>query len=225
MKYIDLSHKLNKKTMVYPNDPNFSLKNISDNKEEYNLLKLESGLHTGTHIDAPYHYFNDGKKVFNIDLERLIGKASILEINSQNQNQKYDNFTNHSTKHENRNKNKKIDIDDLKITKNQIEKIIILKTGWFHNWGNENYFYENPYITKDLAKLFVENNIYGIAIDSPSVDKYNNNVIHKILLKNNIWIVENITNTDKLEKNSYESFFIPMKIEAEASFIRAFIKL
>ena len=46
----------------------------------------------------------------------------------------------------------------------------------------------------------------------------------KKLLENNVWIVENITNCDDLNKTNYNSFFIPLNIEAEASPVRAFLK-
>ena len=39
-----------------------------------------------------------------------------------------------------------------------------------------------------------------------------------------MWIVENISNCDNLNKTSYSSFFIPLNIEAEASPVRAFLK-
>ncbi|MDL2246491.1 cyclase family protein, partial [Methanobrevibacter sp. OttesenSCG-928-K11] len=59
---------------------------------------------------------------------------------------------------------------------------------------------------------------------TPSVDMYGKNQIHKLLLKNNIWIVENLTNTNKLIKKEYDAFFIPMNISSEASYVRSFVK-
>jgi len=206
MKYIDLSHEMKNNLNVYPGDPKFSLNEINsiDGKEEYSLFKMSGSLHTGTHIDAPYHYIPNGKMVSNLDINKLIGKASILKVNTE--------IT-----------NKSIKIDDIKM-EIPLKKIVILNTRWYKHWGENNYFNENPYISEELADLLIENEIFTVAIDTPSVDKADENIIHKKFLKNDIMIVENLTNMDKLVKNEYFSYFIPMKIAAEASYIRAFVK-
>ena len=108
--------------------------------------------------------------------------------------------------------------------KNSKEKIAIIITGWSKYFGSDKYFYENPYLSDELTELIIEKNFKGIAIDTCSVDKYGKDTNHKKLLENNVWIVENITNCDNLNKTSYSSFFIPLNIEAEASPVRAFLK-
>ncbi|MBZ9571550.1 cyclase family protein [Methanobrevibacter sp. TMH8] len=206
MNYIDLSHKMIDKMDVYPGDPEFRLKEITTNDEDYSLFKISGGLHTGTHIDAPYHYIPNGKKVSDLDIKNLVGKASIIKMKND-----VDII------------NKCIKIDDVKIEK-QLENIAILNTGWFKHWNNDIYFNENPYISKELAKLLIESEISGIAIDTCSVDKVGQNHIHKMFLKNDIWIVENLTNMDQLTKDKYYSYFIPMNIDAEASYVRSFVE-
>ena len=209
MKYIDLSHKMVDKMNVYPGDPEFELKEISTSNDSYSLYKISGGLHTGTHIDAPYHYIPNGKKVSDLEINSLIGKASILKTKNES--------------NENNIANKCIKTKDLNL-KNSLEKIIILNTGYHKQWEKDSYFHEYPYISKELAKFLIENEISGIAIDTPSVDRANQEDIHKIFLKNNVWIVENLTNMDRLKEDVYYSYFIPMNIEAEASYVRAFVE-
>jgi len=213
MNYIDLSHKLKDKIDVYPGDPKFNIMEISKKEDSYSISKINGGLHTGTHIDAPYHYIPNGKKVSDLEINNLIGKATILKTNNKNnKNNKINEIM-----------NKNIKIMDIEL-KNPLEKIVILNTRWYKHWGKDSYFNDSPYISKELAKFLIENEISGIAIDAPSVDKIGQNHIHKLFLKNNIWIVENLTNMDKLKEDVYYSYFIPMNIEAEASFVRAFVK-
>lgn len=220
MKFIDLTHELKNDTIVYPGDPKFKLRNINEENKDYSLFEISGNLHTGTHIDAPYHYIANGKKVKDILLENLIGKSNIFDISNINHDKEIKLEDIITLKNPNE---KKYSIEnDLK---KELKKVIILKTGWYNNWGEENYFTENPFISKEVANSFVENNISGVAIDSPSVDSYGENTIHKILLKNNIWIVENLTNMSKINEGIYKSFFIPLNIDAEASFIRAFIEI
>ena len=187
---------------MYPGDPEFKLNDfkIANENDSSHISELSSSLHNGTHIDAPFHYIENGEKVFNLKLENLIGKTSIINYE---------------------NKEKEIFIEKFE---NPLEKIIILKTSWCNNWDSDDYFTDNPYLSKEFTQSLIEKNVKGIAIDTPSVDKFGKNTIHKILLKNNIWIVENLTNTNKLLKNSYKGFFIPLKIDAEASFTRCYVE-
>ncbi|MDR2545273.1 MAG: cyclase family protein [Methanobrevibacter sp.] len=199
---MDLTHKLKDSISVFPDDSEFKLKTQCFNKK-YHLSEIKAGLHSGTHIDSPYHYIKNGKKVFEIELNDLIGRTDILSL---------ENTT-----------NKEIATETLKIPENT-EKIIILKTGWFKEWGNKNYFKENFYLSKEIAKLFIDLKIKGIATDTPNVDKYDKATIHKLLLKNDIWIVENLTNLDKVNEDKYYGFFIPLNINSETSFICSYLQ-
>ena len=80
MSFIDLSHSLKNDFPAYPGDPEFSLKQIFED-EEYFLSKLECSMHTGTHIDAPLHYMENGKTVNEIELDSLIGPCDVLKHN------------------------------------------------------------------------------------------------------------------------------------------------
>ncbi len=199
MEYIDLTYTMKNNLPEYPGDPKTKLSYFIQ-EGDLTLFKLETGLHTGTHMDSPLHYIRNGEKISDLTLESFIGKASINYVESRQ---------------------KEISVKNLK---KSTEKIAIIITGWSKYFGSDKYFYENPYLSNELADLIVEKNIKGVAIDTCSVDKYGENTIHKKLLENNIWIVENITNCDNLSKTSYDSFFIPLNINAEASPVRAFLK-
>ncbi|MDR3063789.1 MAG: cyclase family protein [Methanobrevibacter sp.] len=215
MKYIDLTRTLKNKIHVYPNDPKTKLEKIKDDSTDYNLFYLKTGLHSGTHIDSPYHYIENGEKTNEIKLERLISKGNILNLKNKNnltENKEINKITN------NKEINKKnINIEEI------TEKIVILNTK-NSKWGAKEYFTDNYYLSKQFAKILVKKGIYGLCVDTGSVDKFGESKIHKILLKNNIWIVENITNTNKLIKNTYLTYVIPAKMESEASFARVFVK-
>lgn len=195
MAFLDLSYPITNNIKEYPEDPKTELQYFkeADFEDSSTVSKLSISLHTGTHIDAPFHYFPKGKKITDYDISDFIGKGNILKLNEK--------------------------------VENTIEDIAIIKTGWSKYFGSDKYFFENPYLTEEFSEKLIENNVKGIAIDTCSVDKYGENIIHKKLLKNDIWIVENIRNLEKLDRKSYLSYFIPIKINAEASLARAFIKI
>jgi kynurenine formamidase len=45
-----------------------------------NVLALELGSHTGTHVDAPYHFEADGERLEDLDLGRFLGPAVIADV-------------------------------------------------------------------------------------------------------------------------------------------------
>ena len=68
---------------VYPGDPVPEKKVLKsmDKGEVYNLTAFSMCAHNGTHVDAPFHFINDGKKLDEIDLEAFVGMAYVAEHN------------------------------------------------------------------------------------------------------------------------------------------------
>ena len=66
---------------VYMGDPGPEREIILDISEGAlcNLSSFKMGAHNGTHVDAPYHFFNDGKTVDMVDLDRFVGFAYVAE--------------------------------------------------------------------------------------------------------------------------------------------------
>lgn len=145
MEYIDLTHKIKNELSEYPGDPKTKLNYFkkADEIDSSTLLKLETGLHTGTHMDSPFHYIINGKKISQLPLKNFIGKASINYVES---------------------KSKEILVKNCNL-KNSKEKIAIIITGWSKYFGSDKYFYENPYLSDELTELIIEKNFKGIAID------------------------------------------------------------
>ena len=76
MKIYDVSVGLHPGMYVYPGDPEFHLTRIQMGDAFISSLSL--GTHTGTHIDAPAHYFENGIPVDKLALENLITSAEVV---------------------------------------------------------------------------------------------------------------------------------------------------
>jgi arylformamidase len=201
LKIIELSYLLSDGMAVFPNDPSFSLnETTSHEKDGFSLSILKSGLHTGTHLDSPYHFHPSGRKVKDVDLDELIGPAQIIDVNKQVITKSYLKNVNP-------------------------DKILIIRTGWESHWEKTDYFMDNPYLTSEAAELLVKKGIKGLGIDSPNVDTFGNTAIHEILLSHDMWIVENLKNLDQIGSNHFEIFLIPLRIDAEGSMVRAFARI
>ena len=80
MKIIDISQEV-LSCETYEGDPTPSTERINDMKrgELYNLSAFSMCAHNGTHIDAPLHFFEDGRSVDKIPLEYFVGECFVAE--------------------------------------------------------------------------------------------------------------------------------------------------
>jgi kynurenine formamidase len=210
VKPIDLTLTISKSIPNFPGSPKpqFILWSNIEN-DGYNLELLFFSSHTGTHIDAPYHFIKNGLKIHQIPLDRLMGKATLIKLKKT----KNEPIT-------------KLDIISFEKRNGIISNnsSIFFFTGWQKNLDKNNYFTENPGLAISAAKYLVLKKINLVGIDSPSIDlgkdeSYN---IHHILSKNNILIVENLSNLNKISSNEFNFTILPLKIKnATGSPVRA----
>jgi len=80
MKIYDISQEVFG-CVVFPGDPAPCREQVKkmDDGELYNLSMLHMCAHNGTHVDAPYHFINDGRTIDAIEPERFVGKAYVTE--------------------------------------------------------------------------------------------------------------------------------------------------
>ena len=70
---------------VFPGDPKpekMVLMRIGEG-EVCNLSEFRMCAHNGTHVDAPYHFYDDGKKIDEVALDRFVGYAYVAEHNGE----------------------------------------------------------------------------------------------------------------------------------------------
>ena len=81
MKPVDLSLTISESIPSFPGSPTPKLIDWSDIEHEgYNLELLFLSSHTGTHLDAPFHFVKNGLKIHQIPLNRLLGKAVLIKL-------------------------------------------------------------------------------------------------------------------------------------------------
>ena len=210
MKVIDLTLTISEKIPTFPGSPqpNFiDWENIE--KDGYNLELLFLSTHTGTHIDAPFHFMKKGQKIDQIMTKRLVIEAVLIKI------RKGANQT--ITKTDIQRFEKKYGIIDNGST-------IIFHTGWQKNLNKKFYFLKNPGLATSAAKYLASKKINLVGIDSPSIDLGSDSkfLVHHILAKNNILIVENLANLEKIKSDKFHLITAPLKLkDATGSPIRA----
>jgi kynurenine formamidase len=148
-------------------------------------------------------------KIHEIPLERLISDAILIKIKKE-KNQSI----------------QKSDIIKFEKTYGKIQNksTVIFFTGWQKNLKKVNYFIENPGLSISAVTYLVSKNTNLVGIDSPSIDSGKNKTFpaHKILLKNNILIAENLKNLDKISTQNFKLLVLPLKLKnATGSSVRA----
>jgi kynurenine formamidase len=101
---------------------------------------------------------------------------------------------------------------------------IVFATGWEYNYNSDNYINANPGLSLEAANYLSSKKINAVAIDCPSIDSGINPdfSVHKVLLKNNIIIIENLCNLAQINKKNFKLVAIPLKLHgASGSPVRA----
>jgi len=203
-KFIDLSYEITQNTLTHPFDKPIKL--IKDRfleNDKYNGYRLETGMHIGTHIDAPMHLTENKEFISEFSLEQFCGKGHLLDMRDVTTNQlksKYEDTINE-------------------------DNIVLLYTGHDQKWGTESYFRDYPLLENELCQFLIQKKVKMVGMDLPSPDIYPFE-IHKSFFDANILIIENLANLSTLlhEKN-FEIFAFPLNIKAEASLVRVVARI
>lgn len=199
MHYIDLSHPIKSDMPVYPGDLNVSLQQTLT--DEHLISDFHGSLHAGTHIDTPMHMRLNDKPISAYPLECFIGNGYLIDAKGETEigyKKAYDHI--------------------------QKGDIVLIYSGTDKKYGADDYFLHHPVISEELALFFISRKIKMVGMDFPSPDVAPFN-IHKLLLKNELFIIENMTNIQALcDIPSFEVFAQPLKINAEASPVRVFAR-
>lgn len=198
----DISFKVSKSFIVYPGDPKYLMENIfSIENHGYNVSKISMGSHFSTHIDAPHHFFEFGKTISDFDINDFSGKAHVIEISEGNIN--------------------KTHIDSINIEENDI---ILFKAN--PNFDGTKILNSYNALLPEAAMYLVDKKVKLVGIDYISIEPENNTDFstHKILLNNNIPILESI-DLRQVNAGIYHLFAFPINIEnSDAAPVRAVLK-
>src|SRR3990172_9553231 len=82
MKIFDISVVVSSDLPVWPGDPQVRIERVAKIEEgaNANVSRIVMSAHTGTHVDAPYHFLSEGSTVEHLPLDLLTGPAYVLEL-------------------------------------------------------------------------------------------------------------------------------------------------
>jgi kynurenine formamidase len=204
---IDLTAPMFNGAPTMPMDPKFAVTwHCTLETLGYNLSRLTTSTHQGTHIDAPRHFFNNGECIDEIALERCVVKAVKVDLTGKQPGEA-------------------IEAEDMQPYLGFIEQgcCILLHTGWEKHFPEQSFFSGFPYVSKSLADWFVEKNIGLVGMDMPTPNGDDWQYVHIKMLGAGILIVEGLANMDQLpDKEVFTFFSLPLKLQGrDGSPVRA----
>jgi arylformamidase len=204
MKVIDISRRLENGMPVWPGDTPFQYE-VSWSKADsgsVNVGSLSMSAHTGTHVDAPFHFDDNGKRIIELDLDLYIGPVRVIDMTEKDS----------------------IGAKDLKDINLEGFQRVLFKT---LAWKNSREFPEKiPYLEADLGPFLAERGIRLIGVDVPSVDPIDSKDLHAhhSLNENGIHILESVL-LEQVEPGDYELIALPLPlVEGDGSPVRAVLR-
>lgn len=192
-KFLDVSVSLAAGIPAYPGNPEFELQPVKRIAagDSSNVSKLVMGTHTGTHVDAPKHFFDDGAGVDALALDLLIGRAHVVEIPKRGG----------------------IGKDELASAGLREDIRVLLKTPNSALWNGESFHQDYTYLTEDGARYLVNQGVKVVGIDYLSVEQFKKPgaPAHRALLSQSVVIIEGL-NLAEAEAGMYEMYCLPLRI-------------
>lgn len=189
--------------VIYPSLPKYKVewKRSIENSDTVNLSIITMASHIGTHMDAPYHFIKDGKKIDEFGIDIFCGSAKVIQVPEGKE---------------------KVDLELVKSVGELPERVLFKTTNSFLYYKQE--FDEHyVYIDDNAAEYLGNSNVKVVGIDYVSVDKYGSKKksIHNKLLSQNVIILEGLM-MDKVKPGIYILICLPLKVKGlEASPCRA----
>lgn len=194
MRIYDVTVPISRDLVVYPGDPPIKLdrrKVIGKKDSRVNLSRLSFGSHTGTHVDPPFHFIEEGITVDKLPLELLMGRARVVEIKAQC-----------------------IDESALREFDFAEDVRLLFKTRNSYLWSEKKFVEDFVYITPGAARVLVEEGIKVVGIDYLSVEKFgiDEPETHLTLLGAGTVIVEGL-DLREVEPGIYDMACLPLKVK------------
>lgn len=196
MTIYDISLTVTPGLPVWPGDPSVTLERVTKMEEgaHNNISRLAMSAHTGTHVDAPYHFIADGKTIETLRLEILTGPASVVEIQPECSL-----------------------IGEAELRQAGIRpgmQRILLKTGNNRYWGESGLPFQEGFaaVAPDGARYLVDCGVQLIAIDYFSIAPFGDSIpTHRILLGAEMVILEGV-NLSAVAPSTYQLYCLPLKL-------------
>ena len=196
MQTYDISLTISPQLPTWPGDPRVVLERIEKIEEgsNANVSRIEMSVHTGTHVDAPFHFIPEGKSVEQMPLRILTGRAYVLNLP---------------------------DVDY--ITADVLKRAdlpprtrrLLFKTRNSNIWARQEYEFQEDFVgmCEDAAEYLVKRGVKLVGVDYLSVAPFRQSrPTHEVFLKAGVVVVEGL-DLSKISQGRYTLYCLPLKLD------------
>jgi arylformamidase len=194
--WIDVSVPVRSGMVHWPGDPPVRIERVSSIKDgdEANVTRLDMGAHTGTHMDAPLHFFEGDPGIEELPLEIAMGPARVIGIHGE----------------------EPIDRGELEgLGIESGERILFRTRNSERVWVDRDFDEGFVHVAPEAAEFLAECGVALVGVDYLSVGGYRSGSggaeTHRMLLGAGVWVVEGL-DLSTVEPGDYELICLPMKL-------------
>ncbi len=220
-RWIDLTHAFDAATIYWPTEKGFQFE-LGDNGPTpkgyyYAANRFTTAEHGGTHLDAPRHFAAGRHTADQVEPERLVGEAAVIDVTAKcAADLVYEVTADDFVAWEERHGRQLVDV------------IVLLRTGWASRWGDREAYLGTaatgpeavaklrfPGLSPDAAKWLVEHRrVKAVGIDTASIDHGPSSLFgsHVALCAADVPIFENVADLAALPEQGSFVAALPMKI-------------
>ena len=178
----------------YPDDPEPKVESFRriENGDVCNVSLLSMGSHTGTHVDAPYHFLKDGPKLGEVPLDRMVGQCVVADLRGR----------------------RAVDAASLQTVPFERGDILLCLTDNSAKWAAPSFQKDFTFVTKDAADVLVDRGVRALGMDYLSIEEFGSKTfeVHKLLLGAGIFIIEGL-DLREIAAGPYLLSCLPLKLE------------
>jgi len=205
MRIYDISQTLREGMAVWPGDQEFHRNWTMQIRkgDSCNVSWVTMSTHTGTHLDAPFHFDDSGLDIASVCLEQYLGPARVVSMEVE----------------------RVIAVPDLERLNWEGVDRVIFKTRTI-GWAEEHFDSRFVYLSEDGAEFLGKRGLRLVGTDAPSIDAFESKTLlsHKLLLKHGVAILEGARLAD-VRPGDYELICLPLRLAGlDGSPVRAILR-
>jgi arylformamidase len=183
---IDISVPVRPGMVTYPGDPTVTLERVVSIADGgvVNLSRLDFGVHSGTHVDAPVHFIDGAAAAESLPLDVLLGPARVLDLTAAER------------------------LDASAFDGVELQERVLLKTRNSELWERETFADEFLALTEDGARALVDAGVRLVGIDYLSIG---DEAAHQALLGAGVVAIEGL-DLRGVEPGEYRLVCAPLKL-------------
>jgi arylformamidase len=199
LRIYDVTVPISEVMPVWPGDPPVQIERVSElsGGAPFNVSRLHLGSHTGTHVDAPFHFLPQGQTVDRLSLDLLVGPALVLDLED------LPGRAIHT-----------LDLANLHPPRSTTR--LLLKTRNSNLWADRQNEFEQNYVHlhPQAAAWIVQRGIRLLGLDYLSVEAFHSTTykVHHTLLDAGLVVVEGL-DLSAVPAGPCQLVCLPLKIE------------